>query len=65
MAEEALAKAGLHFDELNKIRVLEPEVAQQTGELKEECKDFLDSKLSRNATVSLSLRQCQWHRARA
>ncbi|KAK2163382.1 hypothetical protein NP493_1465g00044 [Ridgeia piscesae] len=42
MAEEALAKAGLHFDELNKIRVLEPEVAQQTGELKEECKDFLD-----------------------
>ena len=50
MAEEALAKAGLHFDELNKIRVLEPEVAQQTGELKEECKDFLDSKLSRNVT---------------
>ena len=49
MAEEALAKAGLHFDELNKIRVLEPEVAQQTGELKEECKDFLDSKLSRHS----------------
>ena len=44
MADEALAKAGLHFDELNKIRVLEPEVAQQTTELKEECKDFLDSK---------------------
>ena len=44
MADEALAKAGLHFDELNKIRVLEPEVNQQTNELKEECKDFLDSK---------------------
>lgn len=44
MADEALAKAGLHFDELNKIRVLEPEVAQQTRELKEECKDFVDSK---------------------
>lgn len=43
MADEALAKAGLHFDELNKIRVLEPEVAQQTRELKEECKDFVDS----------------------
>nr|KAG5700358.1 hypothetical protein BaRGS_029610 [Batillaria attramentaria] len=41
MADEALAKAGLHFDELNKIRVLEPEVAQQTRELKEECKDFV------------------------
>ena len=43
MADEALARAGLHFDELNKIRVLEPEIAQQTGELKEECKEFLDS----------------------
>lgn len=43
MADEALAKAGLHFDELNKIRVLEPEIAQQTRELKEECKDFVES----------------------
>jgi len=42
MADEALARAGLHFDELNKIRVLEPEVATQTSELKEECKEFLD-----------------------
>ncbi|XP_022342480.1 intraflagellar transport protein 20 homolog [Crassostrea virginica] len=42
MADEALARAGLHFDELNKIRVLEPEVAQQTVELKEECKEFVD-----------------------
>ena len=44
MADEALARAGLHFDELNKIRVLEPEAAQQTNELKDECKEFLDSK---------------------
>ena len=43
MADEALAKAGLHFDELNKIRVLEPEIQQQTTELKEECKEFVDS----------------------
>lgn len=42
MADEALSRAGLHFDELNKIRVLEPEVAQQTKELKEECKEFVD-----------------------
>ncbi|RUS85876.1 hypothetical protein EGW08_006360 [Elysia chlorotica] len=42
MADEALARAGLHFDELNKIRVLEPDVAQQTKELKEECKEFVD-----------------------
>lgn len=43
MAHEALANSGLHLDELNKIRVLEPEIAVQTGELKEECKDFVDS----------------------
>ena len=43
MADEALAQAGLHFDELNKIRVLEPEVFQQTTELKEECKDYVES----------------------
>ena len=49
MADEALAKAyGLHFDELNKIRILEPDVAQQTNELKEECKDFVDSKYKIN-----------------
>ncbi|KAK3587278.1 hypothetical protein CHS0354_034424 [Potamilus streckersoni] len=42
MADEALSRAGLHFDELNKIRVLEPEVSTQTNELKEECKEFVD-----------------------
>ncbi|XP_068232456.1 intraflagellar transport protein 20 homolog [Palaemon carinicauda] len=42
MADETLARAGLYFDELNKIRVLEPAVAQQTAELKEECKEFVD-----------------------
>ena len=33
MADEALFRMGLYFDELNKIRVLEPEVAAQTSEL--------------------------------
>jgi len=42
MADDAIAQAGLHFDELNKIRVLEPEIATQTNELKDECRDFLD-----------------------
>jgi intraflagellar transport protein 20 len=41
---DSLAKAGLYFDELSKIRVLEPEVAQETNELKEECRDFVESK---------------------
>ena len=46
MAEEALGQAGLYLDELNKIRLLEPESAQQTNELKDECKDFVDRRLS-------------------
>ncbi|KAF7244363.1 hypothetical protein EYD10_09418 [Varanus komodoensis] len=42
MAKDILAEASLHFDELNKLRVLDPEVSQQTVELKEECKIFVD-----------------------
>ena len=37
------AVSGFHVDELSKIRVLEPEVYQQTQELNEECKEFVDS----------------------
>ncbi|MEQ2177969.1 Intraflagellar transport protein 20 [Xenoophorus captivus] len=44
MAKDPLAEAGFYFDELNKLRVLEPEVSQKTSELKEECKEFVDSK---------------------
>lgn len=54
MADEALARAGLHFDELNKIRVLEPDVAQQTVELKEECKEFVDSKYMHDPIINVS-----------
>ena len=43
-AKMADGPAGFHFDELNKVRVLEPEISQQTQELKEECKEFVDSK---------------------
>jgi intraflagellar transport protein 20 len=52
MAEEALSYAGLYLDELNKIRLLEPESAQQTNELKDECKDFVDSKFSNRFSLS-------------
>ncbi|XP_018026823.1 intraflagellar transport protein 20 homolog [Hyalella azteca] len=41
-ADKTLARSGLYFDELNKIRVLEPEVAQQTTELRDECRGFVD-----------------------
>lgn len=44
MAKDPLAEAGFYFDDLNKLRVLEPNVSQKTSELKEECKDFVDSK---------------------
>ncbi|NXX84223.1 IFT20 protein, partial [Urocolius indicus] len=42
MAHAALGATGLYFDELNKLRVLEPAAAQQTGRLREECGAFLD-----------------------
>jgi len=40
-SEDPLVNAGLYFDELNKLRVLEPEVSQSTGELKDECHEFV------------------------
>lgn len=51
MAKDPLSEAGLHFDELNKLRILEPDVAQKTTELKEECKEFVDSKYGVILTV--------------
>ncbi|CAG0922233.1 unnamed protein product [Notodromas monacha] len=44
MADEALARSGLYFDELNKIRVLEPEAGQQTQALRDNCQEFSDRK---------------------
>ena len=34
---------GFHYDELSKIRVIEPKIAADTEELKDECKEFVDS----------------------
>ncbi|XP_061668383.1 intraflagellar transport protein 20 homolog [Syngnathoides biaculeatus] len=42
MAKDGLAEAGCYFDELSKLRALEPDVSQKTAELKEDCKEFLD-----------------------
>lgn len=44
MTSESLSKTGLFFDELNRIRVWEPDAAQRTNDLKDECKDFVGSK---------------------
>ena len=42
--EDPLLKAGLHFDDLHKLRILDPEIAQQTTQLKDECGEFMESK---------------------
>lgn len=46
MANEVLAKSGLFFDELHKIRVINPQAAQTSEELKEDVGEFVSSKLT-------------------
>ena len=36
---------GFYYDELSKIRALDPEIAGRTQELKDDCKEFVDSRL--------------------
>ncbi|KAH0948293.1 hypothetical protein HN011_012283 [Eciton burchellii] len=38
---DSLAKYGVYVDDLCKIRILEPEAANQTSKLKEECQNFV------------------------
>jgi hypothetical protein len=40
---EDLNARGLHFDEFQKMRVLDPELASTTKDLKEECGTFLEN----------------------
>lgn len=42
---DSLTKYGIYIDDLSKIRVLEPEAANQTNKLKDECQNFVSSKL--------------------
>ncbi|XP_054618738.1 intraflagellar transport protein 20 homolog [Dunckerocampus dactyliophorus] len=42
MAQDLLGEEGIFFDDLNKLRALEPDVSQKTTELKEECKEFVN-----------------------
>ena len=37
---------GFYYDELSKIRALDPEIAGRTQELKDECREFVDSESS-------------------
>lgn len=47
MAEELL-KSDLYFDDFRKLRVLEPEMAEKTNDLKDQCKDFVECKFDIN-----------------
>lgn len=42
-----LPGVGLHFDQVNEVSVLEPDVAEQTNQLAEECKEFMTSQFNR------------------
>lgn len=42
---DSLTKSGIYFDEVDKIRILDPEVSKQTNDLKEECKIYVESNL--------------------
>ena len=47
MVEEAFANFGLFIDDQNKIRVIDPERVSDSAELRDECKDFVDSTFAR------------------
>lgn len=41
---EALKNSGIFFDEVDKVRILDPEVNSQTSVLRDECKIYVESK---------------------
>ena len=43
MAVPSQPLEGFYFDELSKVRVIEPDTAGETQELKDECKEFVES----------------------
>ena len=46
---------GFYYDELSKIRALDPEIAGRTQELKDECREFVDSEWSYNILIKAHL----------
>ena len=41
---EALAIAGLHLDDSLSLKILDPDISTPTNQLRDGCKDFVDSK---------------------
>ena len=54
MASEALEKAGLHFDDLNRIRVLDEDSASQVGKQHACSLHCVLIKLNNNADIVLN-----------
>ncbi|XP_037512076.1 intraflagellar transport protein 20 homolog A [Rhipicephalus sanguineus] len=42
MANEVFSRAGLYVDELNKIRIADPDATRETQELKDDCHKFIE-----------------------
>lgn len=41
---ETLQKLGIYFDEVDKVRILQPDTAKLSSDLKEECKLYIESR---------------------
>ncbi|XP_075745225.1 intraflagellar transport 20 isoform X1 [Rhipicephalus microplus] len=42
MANEVFSRAGLYVDELNKLRIADPDAIRETQELKDDCHKFIE-----------------------
>ncbi|KAK6040305.1 hypothetical protein COOONC_22190 [Cooperia oncophora] len=40
MADDVLSKAGIHIDEMNRIRLLDPEISDTLSDLRGQARDF-------------------------
>ena len=58
------APGNMHFDDLNKLRVLPSDVSDETTSLRDECKEFIDSKyitaIKLQHSVSSETQHSQW-----
>lgn len=43
MGSEEISKYGIYFDDIYTLRVLEPEVANETNDLTDECSGYMES----------------------
>jgi hypothetical protein len=51
MAEDELVEQGLFIDDIHRLRILDPSLADQTKILKTECDQFLQSKCSQSIST--------------